>query len=79
MIDETKQEIYFVKDQLSSIKSEYIDNKLSDSEFINEIIEVYEVIEFLQQRVDSNMSLIYKRYELLLPATNDSIGDEKSE
>jgi len=53
-----QQEIYFAKDQINSIKSEYQGNDISESEYIEEISDLHEVIHFLEERVDSNLNII---------------------
>ena len=72
IILQTQREIYFAKDQLSSLKNEFINNQISKSEYILETKDVYEMIRFLKERVDSNIYLINEKYNTLFFSIKDS-------
>ncbi|MCK5029598.1 MAG: hypothetical protein KAR57_08185 [Bacteroidales bacterium] len=72
IILQTQREIYFAKDQLSSLKNEFINNKISKSEYILETKDVNEMIRFLKERVDSNIYLINEKYNTLFFSIKDS-------
>jgi len=60
----TKKEIYFVQDQLESLKTELIENKILYSDYLLEISEVKELVFFLKERVDSNILIIKEKASL---------------
>lgn len=72
IILQTQREIYFAKDQLSSLKNEFLNNQISKSEYISETKDVYEMINFLKERVDSNIYLINEKYNTLFFSIKDS-------
>ncbi len=72
IILQTQREIYFAKDQLSSLKNEFLNNQISKSEYILETKEIYEMINFLKARVDSNIYLINEKYNTLFFSIKDS-------
>ncbi len=72
IILQTQREIYFAKDQLSSLKNEFLNNQISKSEYILETKDVYEMINFLKERVDSNIYLINEKYNTLFFSIKDS-------
>ncbi len=72
IILQTQREIYFAKDQLSSLKDEILNNQISKSEYILETKDVYEMICFLKERVDSNIYLINEKYNTLFFSIKDS-------
>ncbi|MFC2151863.1 hypothetical protein ACFLSE_04985 [Bacteroidota bacterium] len=69
----TQEEIYFAKDQLSSLKYEYLNNDISELEYEKEIAEFKEIIQFLSERVDSNIFLINSKYYPFFFTSNDSV------
>ena len=72
IILQTQREIYFAKDQLISLKDEFLNNKISKSEYLQETSNVYEMIRFLKERVDSNIYLINEKYNTLFFSIKDS-------
>lgn len=72
IILQTQREIYFAKDQLSSLKNEFLNNMISKSEYILETKGVYEMMDFLKERVDSNIYLINEKYNTLFFSIKDS-------
>ena len=73
IILQTQREIYFAKDQLVSLKDELLNNKISKSEYLLETSDVYKMISFLKERVDSNIYLIKEKYNALFFSVNDSV------
>lgn len=57
-----QQEIYFAKDQLNSVRNEYLNNDISETEYLIEIAELLELIQFLEERVDSNLISVKSEY-----------------
>jgi len=72
IILQTQREIYFAKDQLASLKDEILNNQISKSEYILETKDVYEMIRFLKERVDSNIYMINEKYNTLFFSIKDS-------
>jgi hypothetical protein len=73
IILQTQREIYFAKDQLVSLKNEFLNNKISKSEYLLEVSDVHKMISFLKERVDSNIYLINEKYNPLFFSINDSV------
>jgi hypothetical protein len=73
IVFQTQQEIYFAKDQLNSLKMEYENNDISESEYSDEVSDLYKIVQFLEERVDSNIYLIKKKYHYNT-AINDSVN-----
>lgn len=74
---QTKKEINFTRDQLLSVKTDYLENKITDIEFEKEITEIHQMIDFLKERVDTNMMLINRRYNPLFNNLNDTLQYEE--
>lgn len=72
-IVETKREINFTRNQLISVKTEYLENNISEAEFKEEIEEINRIISFLKERVDTNLLRTDKRHRVLFEAFNDTI------
>ncbi len=72
IIFQTQREIYFAKDQLTSLKDEFLNNKISKSEYLLETSDVHKMISFLKERVDSNIYLINEKYNTLFFSIKDS-------
>ncbi len=72
IILQTQREIYFAKDQLSSLKKEFLNNQISKSEYILETKDLYVIIDFLKERIDSNICMINKKYNTLFFSIKDS-------
>lgn len=64
IVFQTQQEIYFAKEQLNSITTEYDNNNLSEKEYLMELDELQILIQFLNKRVDTSLSFIQKNYHL---------------
>lgn len=64
VVFQTQQEIYFAKEQLNSIKTEYVNNNISETEYLIELDELQILIQFLSGRVDTSLSFIQKNYHL---------------
>ena len=64
VVFQTQQEIYFAKEQLNSIKTEYDNNNLSEKEYLIELDELQILIQFLSGRVDTNLSFMQRNYHL---------------
>ncbi|MBU8893395.1 MAG: hypothetical protein KOO66_11495 [Bacteroidales bacterium] len=70
---QTQQEIYFAKDQLSSLKNELLNSEISKSEFLMETSDVKDMVRFLKERVDSNIYLINQKYNIPFFSIKDSV------
>ncbi len=57
-----QQEIYFAKDQLNSVRNEYLNNDISETEYLIEVTELLELVQFLEERVDSSLTFIDSEY-----------------
>ena len=62
IVFQIQQEIYFAKDQLNSVRIEYLNNDISETEYLIEIAELLELIQFLEERVDSNLISLKSEY-----------------
>lgn len=62
LVFQTQQEVYFVEGQIGSVKTEYINNNISEKEYQNEVYNLIELIQFLEERIDSNLMLIRENY-----------------
>lgn len=72
MVSFTQKEIYFAQEHLHSVKNEFIEKQISQSEYINQLIESKELIAFLKERVDSNIYIMREKYQNLFYLYNDS-------
>ena len=70
---QTQREIYFAKDQLSSLKNEFLNSEISKSEFLLETSDVKDMVRFLKERVDSNIYLINQKYNIPFFSIQDSV------
>ncbi|MCK5028291.1 MAG: hypothetical protein KAR57_01565 [Bacteroidales bacterium] len=52
---QSKKEIYFLQDQLELLKTDFIENEISNSDYLLEISELKNLVGFLNERVDSNI------------------------
>jgi hypothetical protein len=77
--NQTRKEINFTKDQLLSIKTEYMEDEITDQEYKETIKEVNQMIHFLKERVDTNLMIVRERYQLSADTLNNAEQDEKSE
>lgn len=77
--NQTRKEINFTKDQLLSIKADYIEDEITDQEFKEAIKDVDQMIHFLKERVDTNLMIVRERYQLSADTLNNAEQDEKSE
>ncbi|MCB2194353.1 MAG: hypothetical protein KQH79_00740 [Bacteroidetes bacterium] len=77
--NQTRKEINFTKDQLLSIKTEYMEDEITDQEFKEAIKDVDQMIHFLKERVDTNLMIVRERYQLSADTLNNAEQDEKSE
>lgn len=77
--NQTRKEINFTKDQLLSIKTEYMEDDITDKEFMEAIREVDQMIHFLKERVDTNLMIVQSRYQLSSDTLTNVEQNEKSE
>ena len=73
IIAQTKKEIGFAKDQLTTLKNEFLDNKISETEYKSEISDLNDMVLFLKERIDSNILLINQAYNNVPISKNDSV------
>jgi len=72
LIFQTKQEIYFAKDQINSVKMEYSKSEISDNDYMDEIESLEVLVHFLEERVDSSLYFIQSN-EFFNAVLNDSL------
>lgn len=77
--NQTRKEINFTKEHLLSLKTEYTENKITDQEFDKAIEEIDQMIHFLKERVDTNLMIVRKRYQLSADTLPNAEQNEKSE
>jgi hypothetical protein len=68
---QTKKEVLFVQHQLESLKMEFSEEEILQSDYLMELSEFKELVYFLQERVDSNILIISKK-----PSSNLLLNDD---
>jgi Fe2+ transport system protein B len=77
--NQTQKEINFTKEQLLSLKTEYAEDKITEQEFEDAVREVDQMIHFLKERVDTNLMIVQRRYQLSADTLTNAMQNEKSE
>ncbi len=70
----TQKEIQFLQENLQEVKTSLLEDQLSKSEYLKLITESKELLIFLQERLDSNIFLIERKYNNLLNSRNDTLS-----
>ena len=78
MYFQTQTEIILTQDKLESLKDEVKNQKITEANYLLEIENEQEILDFLKERVESNIVLIENQYNDMFLLSNDSLN-EKSE